>query len=71
MTKEAMILALELCIKNLKEAPMNEDTMILSCIDEMGYCEEPKEIVDFELGIEFDPEENFLMICSRFERKDF
>ena len=69
MTKAEMILTLELCIKSLKKVPMNDDTKIFSSIDQGGYMEEMQEIEDFDMGIDFDEDENFLMISSLFERK--
>ena len=64
-----MIVTLKLCIKSLEKIPMNDDTKIFSSIDQGGYQEEMQEIDDFDMGIDFDEEENFLMISSRFERK--
>ena len=64
-----MIVTLKLCIKSLEKVPMNDDTKIFSSIDQGGYMEEMQEIEDFDMGIDFDEEENFLMISSRFERK--
>ena len=66
-----MIVTLKLCIKSLEKVPMNDDTRMFSSIDQGGYMEEMQEIDDFDMGIDFDEEENFLMISSRFERKDF
>ena len=64
-----MIVTLKLCIKSLEKVPMNDDTKIFSSIDQGGYMEEMQEIDDFDLGIDYDEDENFLMISSRFERK--
>ena len=66
-----MIVTLKLCIKSLEKIPMNDDTRMFSSIDQGGYMDEMQEIEDFDMGIDFDEEENFLMISSRFERKDF
>ena len=71
MTKTELIVTLKLCIKSLEKIPMNDDTRMFSSIDQGGYGSGMEEIEDFDMGIDFDEDENYLMISSRYERKDF
>ena len=67
--KNEMIMTLELALKQLKQLPIDNNTKMYSMIDTGGYGDCPQEIVDFDLGFEFEQEDNVLIIGTLLERK--
>ena len=69
ITKDEMIMTLELALKQLKQLPIDKDTKMYSTIDTGGYGDDPQEIIDFDLGFEFEQEDNVLIVSTLLERK--
>jgi len=69
ITKDEMIMTLELALKQLKELPIDKDTKMFSQVDTGGYGDCPQEIIDFDLGFEFEEEDNVLIVGTLLERK--
>ena len=67
--KNEMIITLELALKQLKQLPIDQDTKMFSQVDTGGYSDEPQEIVDFDLGFEFEQQDNVLIVGTLLEKK--
>ena len=62
-------MTLELALKQLKELPIDRDTKMYSTIDTGGYGSDCEEIVDFDLGFEFEEDDNVLIVSTLLEKK--